>query len=165
MGQTKVKMLARIMRQLFANQPVEIADQQKVNVSHRHGDHKTYEAGDGTWWNSPIGGQQVVYTDYSSGRGQNGAATAAVWGEHAQQQKRRGLDPYVINNPQLGELEGIKRAATQFPNSEIRTDSDDACRRFTLQNLFSDCTITVVRGHNNDNVGHQRADHLARNGF
>merc|ERR1712147_167046 len=79
MGQTKVKMLARIMRQLFANQPVEIADQQKVNVSHRHGDHKTYEAGDGTWWNSPIGGQQVVYTDYSSGRGQNGAATAAVW--------------------------------------------------------------------------------------
>ena len=64
----------------------------RVNVSQKHGGHQTYEARDGTWWNLPSGGQQVVYADYSSGRGQNGAATAIVWGEHKHQQKRGELD-------------------------------------------------------------------------
>ena len=61
-----------------------------ANVSPKHGNHETYKAGDGTWWSST--GQQVVYADFSSGRRENGAATAVVWGEHDQQQKRRGLD-------------------------------------------------------------------------
>ena len=78
----------------------------RVNVSQKHGGHQTYEARDGTWWNSPSGGQQVVYADYSSGRGQNGAATAIVWGEmHEQMQKRRGLD-VSLTKKKLRSLKG-----------------------------------------------------------
>ena len=66
----------------------------------------------------------------------------------------------------MGELEGIKRAAKRFPNSEIRTDSEEAKRRFDANPEWRNgCTVTLVEGHDENNDGIQWADQLARNGF
>ena len=140
------------------------------NVTYKFGGRQTYKNREGFLSN---GNQQpVVYTDYS-GRSNGKSAIALVWGMFEHQNEESFLNvsessfgpiTYTARNqptdqPEQGELKAIERAATRFPNAEIRTDSQRAKQLFKGRN-----TVIVVQGHNNADWGIQKAHEIAKHG-